>query len=413
MAQFQSWLHIFYQRLFPFTDFYRWLAYGEMSKGYFANREWSFTLASDVYIRFQSYKTADELKSEILRLCPVKIDIGAVYNIAPKDKKTVGPSAFRPRERELVFDIDMTDYDDIRTCCSGAEICLKCWDFMTISIKILHRALTEDFGFKHLLWVYSGRRGVHCWVADERARSMSPEARSAVVAYLEVVKGGYHQRGQGDEDPMDERNFHPSLVRAYAVLKKHFAKTILLNMDVLGSREHWMKLLQLVPDHEMRTRLDKEWTDETPDSDSGTTSEERWNRIVGELRGKKGAAFETADRAIIFRYTYPRLDANVSIGLNHLLKAPFCVHPKTGRVCVPIDPTQCDTFNPLTVPTIQSLLDELNAWSAKNNNPSYIEAENYQKTSLEPYVKYFRQGFLDPMASEVRQRMRERVDMSF
>ena len=64
---------------------------------------------------------------------------------------------------------------------------------MTISIKIIDQILRNDFGFQHLLWVYSGRRGVHCWICDDRARKLSADARKALVSYVEVVKGGEQQ----------------------------------------------------------------------------------------------------------------------------------------------------------------------------------------------------------------------------
>lgn len=116
---------------------------------------------------------------------PHKIDIGAVFNHPPKDKNAA--HNFSTVQRELVFDIDLTDYDEIRNCgCSGAMICPKCWTFMNMAIKTMDVGLKEDFGFQNVAWFYSGRRGVHAWVSDESARTLSNEARSAVANYFEV-----------------------------------------------------------------------------------------------------------------------------------------------------------------------------------------------------------------------------------
>ncbi|KAH9932957.1 uncharacterized protein B0H18DRAFT_1102183 [Fomitopsis serialis] len=49
---------------------------------------------------------------------------------------------------------------------------------------------------------------------------------------------------------------------------------------------------------------------------------------------------------IVLQYTYLRLNAEVSKHRKHLLKATFCVHPKTGRICVPVDPSAIDSFRP-------------------------------------------------------------------
>lgn len=55
---------------------------------------------------------------------------------------------------------------------------------------------------------------------------------------------------------------------------------------------------------------------------------------------------------------YPRLDINVTKGLNHLLKAPFSVHPKTEKICVVFPAERVASFQPDSVPLLNDLVDD-------------------------------------------------------
>ncbi|XP_047452954.1 DNA primase small subunit [Mugil cephalus] len=393
-------LPLYYKRLFPFSQYYRWLNYGGVQKNYFQNREFSFTLKDDIYVRYQSFNTQNDLEKEMQKMNPYKIDIGAVYSHRPNQHNTVKSGTFQALEKELVFDIDMTDYDDVRSCCSAADICSKCWTLMTIAIRILDRALRDDFGFQHLLWVYSGRRGVHCWVCDEAARKLSVAARSAVAEYLSLIKGGEETvKKVVLTDPI-----HPFIKESLTVVEHYFPRYALQEQDILGQKESVGKVLALTPE-DVRKELQLAFQNEKK-------PEKRWDLVVDQATRKQSAAKKGQhfEKEIMLQYCYPRLDVNVSKGVNHLLKSPFSVHPKTGRISVPIDLKELDTFDPFAVPTISLICEELDrprpdeedekSEDAKENEKDAAERRkirDYKRTSLAKYVKHF-DHFLDVMA---------------
>merc|ERR1711871_65795 len=107
---------------------------------------------------------------------------------------------------------------------------------------------------------------------------------------------------------------------------------------------------------------------------------------------------------LVMTYCYPRLDANVSKQQNHLLKSPFCVHPKTGRVCLPINPANADEFDPFSVPTLRLLCAQIDSYDGP------VDVDDLEKTDMKKALEIFDEAFMHDMRSTNRKDLRETMD---
>lgn len=191
--------------------------------------------------------------------------------------------------------------------------------------------------------------------------------------------------------------------------------------DPWATDEQAQKLLQLLPDRNLNESLRRKW-----EAAPGRSSTSKWADIdavakTGASKNLDSKALLEAKQDIVLEYTYPRLDIEVSKKLNHLLKSPFVVHPGTGRVCVPIDTKNLEDFDPLEVPTVQSLLAEIDSWKGgeddeDGDDKSHVKVADWEKTSLKPYVEQFRSfvsGILRDEGTAKVKREREDDAMEF
>ena len=231
---------------------------------------------------------------------------------------------------------------------------------MSIGAKILNKILTCEFGFKHLLFVFSGRRGFHCWVCDREARLLSAESRKAIADYFTLVKGGDNIVKRVELDAA--KGLHPMIQKSLAIIDEQFEDLMVDKQDFLSNDHLIQNIIDLAAnDMALQTRLRDNCRIHR------SSSSECWNTIKSTSNLYKGRKFKHNYflQEVKLQHCYPRLDTNVTRGLNHLLKMPFCIHPKTGNICVPLDIDQIDNFQLSSVPNVKNLTRE----------------------SLDPYVK--------------------------
>jgi len=200
---------------------------------------------------------------------------------------------------------------------------------------------------------------------------------------------------------------HPSITEAYKICEYYFRddpQGVLAGQDILRKGPHLANILDSFASAEKD--VVSKYMKDNPEA----TSQQIWAQLerIAVERARSATNFKQKQEVkpmlkdTIIQYTYPRLDINVSKQMNHLLKSPFVVHPKTGRVCVPIDINNVDNFNPLEVPTIGRLVEDLN------------RSGDVRQTSLKDYTHYFEVHFLQPLERDTdREMQRSEGDLSF
>lgn len=103
-----------------------------------------------------------------------------------------------------------------------------------------------------MLFIFSGRRGVHCWVADEVARKLDNSGRSAVAEYLSIFVGA-------KKVSIPDDFIHPLFEDSYnAIMEGEEFDKLVIEQKWL-EENNWAEVLSFCNDDSWRNTLMKEF----------------------------------------------------------------------------------------------------------------------------------------------------------
>lgn len=330
----------YYTEFFPLATIREWIQYkvDGVAQEPLSRRECAFWFDAERFSRWSTIDRMNDLIGSVQTSPPERMEIGPVYDHDLSERRTAN---LLPEHRELVFDIDADDFKSIKCCCGDSEICPKCWPYMSCALDCLTKALAENFGFHCVLPVFSGRRGIHIWVCDERARALTGHVRECIVKYLNIREIVCSPSFVAKKCPLAESML--GLCEKYFVQiaeEQHIftCEPILVIVKGLVG-EKWLEAIK-----EKLRRV------------SGSM-EQKWESIKEMKLASPKFKDTEAYYKLVFSFSFPALDANVTTSMNHLLKSPFSYHPKSGFISVPIPKAKRSVFPRDWVPSLSALVE--------------------------------------------------------
>ena len=261
--------------------------------------------------------------------------------------------------KELVFDIDVPGFhrfcpcvddmgDNIRT-----TLCPTCGLHIEGACVIMQFILTEQLGYelRHLMCVFSGGKGIHCFVNAPRAMSLNETQRLFIYDAIQLSGSGNNAgTGNGKNESGDRPLF--AWIRIMAThdlshrLKRLFRDNVLVARNLLMDRNSrfsaWAlnKLQRYYP--AVYRQVAPVWEAQRQRADC--SSLDMWDtlRAFEVYRDRSEAGdwdFKGAVKPslfLIYRLYYPMVD-KAPLRMSHAIKLPFSIHGKTGALALPMD----------------------------------------------------------------------------
>lgn len=310
-------------------------------------REFGFNLFEGFMLRHKKFNSYDELKEFLISKIPMDAYYSCAYYRDPEaemDKKGwIGA--------DLIFDIDAdhitTQCDKVHdewTCnncrftgkgitpekcplCSGEKFtvitwpCEKCLDAAKNETIKLMEFLEEDFGFSEneIRVFFSGHRGYHIQVEDEKVRGLNAFERKEIVDYI---------TGLGFEAPKPEGQIGIGWKkRAIDGLCEFLTQADVENLMKVGLKRNIAEKIAQNKDKLIDDILKS-----------------------GEWKSVRGIGPKTLTKMVehIIQLKSAKIDTVVTTDIHRLIRLPESLNSKTGLRKTELKPNEIDNFDPFS-----------------------------------------------------------------
>lgn len=275
-----------------------------------------------------------------------------------------------PVGAELRFEVDMNDEGYWMGVAADDQARLdRYYPVVQTGLTLLRRALASSFGYQNVLTWYTGRRGMALAVLDPGAFALTYDGRLAVASFVSPSSWN------GPNRTRDEKAFMQQPHVAEQICTDESFETLIGVADHFFER--WCRedpdffaaaLRRLLeppakqppppkPGQHDKRMMAMRAAQEAVSASRGAKTD--WQHAREALRGWGAKAAASALEVVLLRAFWPRLDAPVTRGTEHLIKFVWSPHKSTGRICVPHAASTRleDFFDPQAAPTARLLAE--------------------------------------------------------